>query len=37
MLYAHKEYLPQFIDKIEEIEKNQKEDIKYIDELMKSN
>ncbi len=37
MLYAHKEYLPQFADKIKEIEENQPEDIEYIDELMKSN
>ena len=37
MLYAHKEYLPQFADKIAEIEANQPEDVKYIDELMKSN
>lgn len=37
MLYAHKEYLPQFADKIKEIEENQAEDVQYIDELMKSN
>lgn len=37
MLYAHKDYLPQFADKIKEIEENQPEDVKYIDELMKSN
>lgn len=37
MLYAHKEYLPQFADKIQEIEENQAEDIEYVDELMKSN
>lgn len=37
MLYAHKEYLPQFADKIKEIEENQPEDIEYIDKLMKSN
>lgn len=37
MLYAHKDYLPQFADKIKEIEKNQSEDVKYVDELMKSN
>ena len=37
MLYAHKEYLPQFADKIKEIEENQPEDVKYVDELMKSN
>lgn len=37
MLYAHKKYLPQFADKIKEIEKNQPEDVQYVDELMKSN
>ena len=37
MLYAHKDYLPQFADKIKEIEENQAEDVQYIDELMKSN
>lgn len=37
MLYAHKKHLPQFAKKIAEIEKNQPEDIKYVDELMKSN
>lgn len=37
LLYAHKDYLPQFADKIKEIEKNQPEDVKYVDELMKSN
>lgn len=37
MLYAHKDHLPQFADKIAEIEANQPEDVKYIDELMKSN
>src|SRR5699024_2362600 len=37
MLYAHKEYSPQVADKIKEIEENQPEDVKYIDELMKSN
>jgi 6-phospho-beta-glucosidase len=37
MLYAHKEHLPQFADKIQEIEENQTEDVEYVDELMKSN
>ena len=37
LLYAHKEHLPQFADKIAEIEADQPEDVKYIDELMKSN
>lgn len=37
MLYAHKDYLPQFTEKIKEIEANQPEDIEYIDELMESN
>ncbi|MEY8292068.1 6-phospho-beta-glucosidase [Carnobacteriaceae bacterium 52-44] len=37
MLYAHKDYLPQFADKIAEIEANQQEDVQYVDELMKSN
>ena len=37
MLYAHKDYLPQFADKIKEIEENQPEDVQYVDELMKSN
>lgn len=37
MLYANKKYLPQFADKIKEIEENQKDDVNYIDELMKSN
>ena len=37
MLYAHKYYLPQFAEKIKEIEKNQPETVNYVDELMKSN
>jgi len=37
MLYAHQEYLPQFADKIEDIEANQADDVEYVDELMKSN
>lgn len=37
LLYAHKEHLPQFADKIEEIEKNQSDTVEYVDELMKSN
>ena len=37
MLYAHKEHLPQFADKIAEIEANQPETVAYVDELMKSN
>ncbi|XJS11091.1 6-phospho-beta-glucosidase [Aerococcaceae bacterium WGS1372] len=37
LLYAHKEHLPQFADKIAEIEANQAEVIEYVDELMKSN
>jgi 6-phospho-beta-glucosidase len=37
MLYAHKEFLPQFAQKIAEIEANQPETIAYVDELMKSN
>ncbi len=36
MLYAHKKYLPQFADKIAEIEKDE-EITSYVDELMKSN
>lgn len=36
LLYAHKEYLPQFADKISEIEKDE-EVTSYIDDLMKSN
>lgn len=37
MLYANKKYLPQFSDKIADIETNQPDDVDYIDELMKSN
>lgn len=37
MLYAHKEYLPQFADKIKDIEENQPETVHYVDELMKTN
>lgn len=37
MLYAHKKYLPQFADKIKEIEEQQLDDVQYVDELMKSN
>jgi len=37
MLYAHKEFLPQFADVIAEIEANQPETVKYVDELMASN
>ena len=37
LLYAHKEHLPQFADKIAEIEADQPEDVKYIDELMTTN
>ena len=36
LLYAHKKYLPQFADKIAEIEKDE-EITSYVDELMKSN
>ena len=36
LLYAHKEHLPQFADKIAEIEKDE-EVVSYVDELMKSN
>ncbi|MDR2832527.1 MAG: 6-phospho-beta-glucosidase [Streptococcaceae bacterium] len=37
MLYAHKDFLPQFADKIKEIELLQPETVSYVDELMKSN
>ena len=37
MLYAHKDHLPQFADKIREIEENQPDTVNYVDELMKSN
>jgi len=37
MLYAHQDYLPQFADKIKEIEEKQTDDVQYIDELMESN
>ena len=37
MLYAHRDYLPQFAEKIKEIEKNQPETVNYVDELMKIN
>lgn len=37
MLYAHKEYLPQFADKIKEIEEKDKDVVNYVDELMQSN
>lgn len=37
MLYAHKEYLPQFANKIKEIESQQSDDVQYIDELMETN
>lgn len=37
MLYAHKKHLPQFADKIAEIEANQPETVQYVDELMKTN
>ena len=37
LLYAHKEHLPQFAEKIAEIEANQPETVAYVDELMKSN
>ena len=37
MLYAHKEYLPQFAEKIRDIEENQPETFQYVDELMKTN
>lgn len=37
LLYAHKDHLPQFADKIAEIEANQPETVNYVDELMKSN
>ncbi len=37
MLYANKKYLPQFAEKIKEIEKYQLDDINYIDKLMESN
>jgi 6-phospho-beta-glucosidase len=36
-LYAHKDHLPQFAEKIAEIEANQPETVAYVDELMKSN
>lgn len=34
LLYAHKDYLPQFEEKIKEIEKNQPEVKEYVDNLM---
>lgn len=37
LLYAHKEHLPQFAEKIKEIEENQPEVIEYVDKLMESN
>lgn len=37
LLYAHKEHLPQFAEKIKEIEAKQPEVVEYVDELMKSN
>ncbi|CZQ89908.1 6-phospho-beta-glucosidase [Trichococcus ilyis] len=37
LLYAHKDHLPQFAEKIAEIEANQPETVAYVDELMKSN
>ena len=36
LLYAHKKHLPQFADKIAEIEKDE-DIVSYVDELMKSN
>ncbi|WP_027109083.1 6-phospho-beta-glucosidase [Lacticigenium naphthae] len=37
LLYAHKEHLPQFAEKIKEIEEKRPETVRYVDELMKSN
>ncbi|MGX7419335.1 6-phospho-beta-glucosidase [Carnobacterium gallinarum] len=37
LLIAHKAHLPQFADKIAEIEANQPETVAYVTELMKSN
>lgn len=37
MLYAHKKYLPQFVDKIKEIEAQQPADVRYVNELMQTN
>jgi len=37
MLYAHKEHLPQFAEKIKEIEVDQPETVSYVDDLMESN
>lgn len=37
MLYAHKEHLPQFAEKIKEIEVDQPETVRYVDDLMESN
>ncbi|HJG48027.1 MAG TPA: 6-phospho-beta-glucosidase, partial [Facklamia tabacinasalis] len=37
LLYAHKEHLPQFAEKIKEIEAKQPEVVEYVDELMESN
>lgn len=37
MLYAHKEHLPQFAEKIKEIEADQPKTISYVDDLMESN
>ena len=34
LLYAHKAHLPQFADKIAEIEANQPDVVAYVDELM---
>lgn len=37
LLYAHKEHLPQFAEKIKDIESSQLETTEYVNELMKSN
>lgn len=37
MLYAHKDHLPQFAEKIKEIEADQPETVSYVDDLMESN
>lgn len=37
LLYAHKKHLPQFADRIAQIEAEQPEVVEYVNELMKSN
>lgn len=37
MLYAHRDYLPQFEERIDYIQNNRSDIVKYVDELMESN